>query len=85
VSPVGSEIMCNSGSKHPHFREHRPLACSSRQLAANMLPRSGDVPLPNVFGQRSNTTGWQVVLPGILQSPSHCGTVKSPIKMQNQS
>src|SRR5919109_2842982 len=42
--------------------EHRPLACSSRQLAANMLAHLRRK-LLSAFGQRPNAAGWQPALP----------------------
>ena len=44
--------------------ERRPLACSSRQLAANLYSMFlWSCALRNAFGKLPNATGWQPVLP----------------------
>ena len=43
--------------------EHRPLACSSRRLAANLIVDLYFARVKAAFGQRPNATGWQPVLP----------------------
>jgi hypothetical protein len=45
-----------------HAEEHKPLACSSRQLAANMN-RKRRLVVPVAFGKLPNAAGWQPALP----------------------
>ena len=43
--------------------EHRPLACSFRQLAGNIFPRFTVFDSRCAFGRRPNAAGWQPALP----------------------
>ena len=42
--------------------EHRPLACSFRQIAGNILPRCTAFSSQCAFGRRPNAAGWQPAL-----------------------
>ena len=50
--------------------ERRLLACSSRQLAANLITKNKLCSLPAVGAATS--TGWQPVLPETRNSPARC-------------
>jgi hypothetical protein len=50
-------------AKFAGFGEHRPLACSSRQLAEMPRALSANKLYVHVSGKLPETTGWQPVLP----------------------